>query len=98
MAVGRAEPSRADGKAELEMAHIPSRSRPGRAGTGRAGRDPCSSRACMGLARKEGGHGEDVLNGIAYDAAGDRLWVTGKLWSRVFRVALAARRRRGRRQ
>lgn len=47
---------------------------------------------------KEGGHGEDVLNGIAYDAAGDRLWVTGKLWPRVFRVALAARRRRGRRQ
>ncbi len=32
--------------------------------------------------------GEAVLNGIAYDAAGDRLWVTGKLWPRVFRVAL----------
>ncbi len=32
--------------------------------------------------------GEDVLNGIAYDAAGDRLWVTGKLWPRLFRVAL----------
>ena len=30
--------------------------------------------------------GEDVLNGIAYDAAGDRLFVTGKLWSRLFEI------------
>lgn len=30
--------------------------------------------------------GEDVLNGIAYDTAGDRLFVTGKLWSRLFEV------------
>lgn len=29
---------------------------------------------------------EDVLNGIAYDAAGDRLFVTGKLWSRLFEI------------
>lgn len=29
-----------------------------------------------------------VLNGIAYDAAGDRLFVTGKLWPRVFEVKL----------
>lgn len=28
----------------------------------------------------------DVLNGIAYDAAGDRLFVTGKLWPRLFEV------------
>lgn len=28
----------------------------------------------------------DVMNGIAYDAAGDRLFVTGKLWPRVFEV------------
>lgn len=28
----------------------------------------------------------DVLNGIAYDAGGDRLFVTGKLWPRVFEV------------
>jgi glutamine cyclotransferase len=28
----------------------------------------------------------DVLNGIAYDAASDRLFVTGKLWSRLFEV------------
>jgi len=30
--------------------------------------------------------GVDVLNGIAYDAAGDRLFVTGKLWPKVFEV------------
>jgi glutamine cyclotransferase len=29
---------------------------------------------------------EDVLNGIAYDAHGDRLFVTGKLWSKLFEV------------
>jgi glutamine cyclotransferase len=30
--------------------------------------------------------GEDVLNGIAYDATGDRLFVTGKYWSRLFEI------------
>ena len=29
-----------------------------------------------------------VLNGIAYDAAGDRLFVTGKLWPRIVEIAL----------
>lgn len=28
----------------------------------------------------------DVLNGIAYDAAADRLFVTGKLWPRLFEI------------
>ncbi len=28
----------------------------------------------------------DVLNGIAYDAGDDRLFVTGKLWPRVFEI------------
>ena len=32
-----------------------------------------------------------VLNGIAYDAAGDRLFVTGKLWPRVFEIRLVKR-------
>lgn len=32
----------------------------------------------------------DVLNGIAYDAASDRLFLTGKLWSRMFEVKLTA--------
>jgi glutamine cyclotransferase len=31
---------------------------------------------------------EAVLNGIAYDAAGDRLFVTGKLWPKVFEIKL----------
>jgi glutamine cyclotransferase len=35
--------------------------------------------------------GTDVLNGIAYDAAGDRLFVTGKLWPRVFEIKLVPR-------
>jgi len=30
----------------------------------------------------------DVLNGIAYDQAGDRLFVTGKLWPKLFEIAL----------
>jgi glutaminyl-peptide cyclotransferase len=30
----------------------------------------------------------DVLNGIAYDAAGDRLFVTGKLWPKVFEIKI----------
>lgn len=32
--------------------------------------------------------GADVLNGIAYDSAGDRLFVTGKLWPKVFEIEL----------
>ena len=35
--------------------------------------------------------GTDVLNGIAYDAAGDRLFVTGKLWPRIFEIRLVKR-------
>ena len=31
---------------------------------------------------------DDVLNGIAYDAARDRLFVTGKLWSRLFEIRI----------
>ncbi len=29
---------------------------------------------------------EDVLNGIAYDAAGDRIFVTGKYWPRLYEI------------
>jgi len=28
----------------------------------------------------------DVLNGIAYDADTDRLFVTGKLWPKLFEI------------
>lgn len=30
--------------------------------------------------------GAEVANGIAYDSIGDRLWVTGKRWPKVFQV------------
>jgi glutamine cyclotransferase len=33
----------------------------------------------------------DVLNGIAYDAAGDRLFVTGKYWPTLFQIELVKR-------
>jgi glutamine cyclotransferase/nitroreductase len=33
--------------------------------------------------------GADVLNGIAYDAATNRLFVTGKLWPKLFEIQLA---------
>jgi glutaminyl-peptide cyclotransferase len=32
--------------------------------------------------------GADVLNGIAYDAVRDRLFVTGKLWPKLFEIRL----------
>jgi glutaminyl-peptide cyclotransferase len=35
-----------------------------------------------------GGDGDAVLNGIAYDAAGDRLFVTGKYWPRLYEIEL----------
>jgi glutaminyl-peptide cyclotransferase len=33
-----------------------------------------------------------VLNGIAYDAAGDRLFVTGKLWPRIFEIKVVPKK------
>jgi glutamine cyclotransferase len=35
--------------------------------------------------------GTDVLNGIAYDAAGDRLFVTGKWWPKLFEIKIVPR-------
>ena len=35
--------------------------------------------------------GVDVLNGIAYDAAKDRLFVTGKLWPKLFEIQIVER-------
>jgi glutaminyl-peptide cyclotransferase len=32
-----------------------------------------------------------VLNGIAYDAKGDRLFVTGKNWPKLFEIRLKKR-------
>lgn len=39
-----------------------------------------------GLLRPEDRDGVDVLNGIAYDPAGRRLFVTGKLWPTLFEI------------
>lgn len=34
----------------------------------------------------------DVLNGIAYDSFGDRLFVTGKLWPKLFEIKVVPKR------
>jgi glutaminyl-peptide cyclotransferase len=34
---------------------------------------------------------EDVLNGIAYDVLGNRLFVTGKLWPKLFEIKVIAK-------
>ncbi len=35
---------------------------------------------------------ESVLNGIAYDAQHDRIFVTGKQWPTIFEIKVVARR------
>ncbi|HEX8161005.1 MAG TPA: glutaminyl-peptide cyclotransferase [Pyrinomonadaceae bacterium] len=40
------------------------------------------------LPEADRGPDTDVLNGIAYDEAGDRLFVTGKLWPKLFEIRL----------
>jgi glutaminyl-peptide cyclotransferase len=42
-------------------------------------------------ARARAGRAVDVLNGIAYDATGNRLFVTGKLWPALYQIALSPR-------
>jgi glutaminyl-peptide cyclotransferase len=41
--------------------------------------------------RDTGGNEDAVANGIAYDAARDRLFVTGKLWPKLFEIRLVRR-------
>jgi len=43
-----------------------------------------------GIYTQENNDPNSVLNGIAYDAEGDRLFVTGKLWSQLFEIELIA--------
>ena len=44
---------------------------------------------CTGIiASAEIPNPESVLNGIAYDSMGDRLFVTGKLWPKLFEIQL----------
>lgn len=40
------------------------------------------------LAAETGAHEDNVLNGIAYDAQRDRLFVTGKNWPRLYEIDL----------
>jgi glutamine cyclotransferase len=44
-----------------------------------------------GLKPSNTGRPIDVLNGIAYDAAGDRLFVTGKWWPTLFEIQIVPR-------
>jgi glutaminyl-peptide cyclotransferase len=41
------------------------------------------------LSARDKAQGVDATNGIAYDASGDRLFVTGKLWPKVFEIRIA---------
>ena len=34
----------------------------------------------------------DVLNGIAYDSISKRLWVTGKMWPKLYEIKLVPKR------
>jgi glutamine cyclotransferase len=43
-----------------------------------------------GIYTPESSDPNNVLNGIAYDAEGDRLFVTGKRWSQLFEIELIA--------
>lgn len=59
--------------------------------------DPTSGRVTgwinlAGLLSSEERNRADVLNGIAYDETGDRLFVTGKLWPKLFQIKLITRR------
>jgi len=47
------------------------------------------------LPDNEKANSESVLNGIAYDAQHDRLFVTGKQWPAIFEIKLTPRARRG---
>ncbi len=60
--------------------------------------DPATGRVTgwidlSGLLAASARAGADVLNGIAYDPAGRRLFVTGKLWPSLFEITLERRMR-----
>jgi len=42
------------------------------------------------LSPEDGNHRVDALNGIAYDATNDRLFVTGKFWPKIFEIEIAS--------
>lgn len=41
---------------------------------------------CRGLLSPQESQGSDVLNGIAYDSENHRIFITGKLWPKLFQV------------
>lgn len=45
-----------------------------------------------GINKQENQDTDNVLNGIAYDMEGDRLFVTGKRWSQLFQIKLIAQK------
>ena len=47
----------------------------------------------QGLLNPRDAQGVDVLNGIAYDAGADRLFVTGKLWPKLFEIQIVPKAR-----
>jgi len=42
--------------------------------------------------KTQAGPGSEVLNGIAYDAAGAKIYLTGKLWSYLFEIVIDTRK------
>jgi glutamine cyclotransferase len=44
------------------------------------------------LSKSERPEADAVLNGIAYDAASDRLFITGKLWPKIFEIKLVPKK------
>ena len=59
--------------------------------------DPATGRVTgiidlTGLANENTTSSDAVLNGIAYDAQGDRLFITGKLWPRLYEIDLVPAR------
>ena len=46
---------------------------------------------CRGLPDHANGDRDAVLNGIAWDAEGERLFVTGKLWPKLYQIELRER-------
>jgi glutamine cyclotransferase len=47
---------------------------------------------CDGILSAADSEGVDVMNGIAYDSLGDRLFVTGKLWPKLFEIKVVPKK------
>lgn len=47
---------------------------------------------CAGLLSAAEAKGVDVMNGIAYDPFSDRIFVTGKLWPKIFEIKVVDRK------